>query len=71
MGKIKKNAVAKTDKKMSARYIKELRKLIANMYYSAKNLHSEICESLSNYLSSSFGYAPGRGRFPDDECLLR
>lgn len=72
MGKCKqRDMVVTKEKKMSTKYLKDARTFIADIYFSVKHLHYDICESLSNYLSSSFGYAPGRGRFPDNERVLR
>lgn len=72
MGKfVKKNVVAKNEKKMSAKYAADLKKFFTSIYSSAKNLHSDFFERLSTYLGSSFGYAPGRGQFPDEGKLFK
>jgi len=61
----------KDDKKHKRRHIlRELKKVLINFYDSAKTIHVTIYDNLSSYISSSFGYAPGRGNFPRNENLL-
>ena len=63
-------AVVKHDKSKDAHYMKEVRKFFVNMYRSAGRFHKDMCDSLSKYISSNFGYAPGRGNFPNEGNYL-
>jgi len=58
-----------TKEHKKAHYLKGLRNIFAGLYSSAKNVHVTIFDNLSDYISNSFGYAPGRGKFPDEKLL--
>lgn len=62
------NTISKKDRRSSL--LKEIKKMMVDFYASAKNAHVTICDNLNSYISSSFGYAPGKGRFPRNENLL-
>ena len=64
------NSTTVAKKERRPNLIKELRKIMANFYASAKNVHITVCDNLNSYISNSFGYAPGKGRFPKNENLL-
>lgn len=62
------NTISKKDRRSNV--LKEIKKMMVDFYASAKNVHVTICDNLNSYISNSFGYAPGKGRFPKNENLL-